>query len=721
MSYLRPPAQPSGALLPMIGLHSHRKRSRVPSPSDESSTIYQGDVLMRVEKRRRIQDYEGKPTSIMVHRVYCTVDVPGHDRHARETLYLDEPRLYQGDNKASPLRGREPITCRLEDFIEGFSNISFLVMRSYDCTQYHETIRDDFKRLPLPQTDWDSAAELRPYFYQLQHDGMVAVAREESLEISHALKTATKKIERLELNLFAGLRATLKPPYLQVYHTRTRMRFLANEVLDEEDAVHVLLLLDYIERSFGLEYREADELFGDGLVTRQHLDKLFGPSEVVVRLEDGEPVGYRTTACPSPIPGNGPVSLKCYNWSFNGTFQREETILQIPWPAEDQGPVAITDLSIYPLRFNPDGQLEQTLRDRGTMFWACRERKFLGYVTPTSSFEIKVSNPRYMVDMATYRELHNKENDQKSIEHGDLGQEAMNSDDPPDDTFVLLLPPRIRGFGLHDKKWRSLLVKHLRPITWNKKAFEMLVLDAQKKEVIEAMVRIHVSSNMSTDVIEGKGNGLIILLHGGPGTGKTLTAESVAELAERPLYRVTCGDIGTDPESVEKYLESVLYIGRIWKAVLLLDESDVFLEEREKTDLQRNALVSVFLRALEYYEGILILTSNRGRWEIWNNSINLLRRQQEGTTDKRLADGERINFEELRDKIDMLATESLNGRQIRNAITTARQLARFRERPLGYLHIEQTIRIANEFEAYVEKTHGHSAGDFARAAGVRLE
>lgn len=45
--------------------------------------------------------------------------------------------------------------------------------------------------------------------------------------------------------------------------------------------------------------------------------------------------------------------------------------------------------------------------------------------------------------------------------------------------------------------------------------------------------------------------------------------------------------------------------------VVLLDEADVFLEERDMKDLNRNALVSVFLRALEYYDGILILTSNR--------------------------------------------------------------------------------------------------------------
>jgi len=66
------------------------------------------------------------------------------------------------------------------------------------------------------------------------------------------------------------------------------------------------------------------------------------------------------------------------------------------------------------------------------------------------------------------------------------------------------------------------------------------------------------------DIIRNKGKGLIMLLHGGPGTGKTLTAESVAELAEMPLYSVTCGDIGTSPASVEKYLDSVLLLGKEW-------------------------------------------------------------------------------------------------------------------------------------------------------------
>ncbi|KAF4918590.1 hypothetical protein CGCVW01_v008726 [Colletotrichum viniferum] len=156
--------------------------------------------------------------------------------------------------------------------------------------------------------------------------------------------------------------------------------------------------------------------------------------------------------------------------------------------------------------------------------------------------------------MATYNALHLKEGLGPSEVPLTEEEELVNNGHLPNDQFLWLLPSKILGFGLRDKKWRRLLVKHIGPVEWNKEAFGHLVLSPEKKEIIEAMVKAHVSFNMTTDIIEGKGKGLIILLHGGPGTGKTLTAESVAELSEKPLYRVTCGDIGTDPESVEKYL-----------------------------------------------------------------------------------------------------------------------------------------------------------------------
>ena len=101
-------------------------------------------------------------------------------------------------------------------------------------------------------------------------------------------------------------------------------------------------------------------------------------------------------------------------------------------------------------------------------------------------------------------------------------------------------------------------------VTWNKQAFESLVVKEKIKELVRALVTNKLVAEKSTDLITGKGNGLTILLHGGPGTGKTFTAEGVAEMAEKPLFRVTCGDVGTKAEDVEKYLTSVFNLGKIW-------------------------------------------------------------------------------------------------------------------------------------------------------------
>lgn len=84
---------------------------------------------------------------------------------------------------------------------------------------------------------------------------------------------------------------------------------------------------------------------------------------------------------------------------------------------------------------------------------------------------------------------------------------------------------------------------------------------------------------------------------------------------------------------MEKQLSVWFKLAESWGAVLLLDEADVWLERRMIADLKRNVLVAgksspqynsgdvciinankyrtVFLRCLEYYRGIMFLTSNR--------------------------------------------------------------------------------------------------------------
>lgn len=101
------------------------------------------------------------------------------------------------------------------------------------------------------------------------------------------------------------------------------------------------------------------------------------------------------------------------------------------------------------------------------------------------------------------------------------------------------------------------------------------------------------------------------VLHGPPGTGKTLTAEGISELLKCPLYMVSAGELGTDSRMLEAELQRLLDICHAWGAILLLDEADVFLEKRDMHEIHRNALVSIFLRQLEYFQGILFLTTNR--------------------------------------------------------------------------------------------------------------
>ena len=55
-------------------------------------------------------------------------------------------------------------------------------------------------------------------------------------------------------------------------------------------------------------------------------------------------------------------------------------------------------------------------------------------------------------------------------------------------------------------------------------------------------------------------------------------------------------------------LKEVFEYAVLWKAILLLDEADIFLQERNVNDLKRNALVTIFLRELEYFDGIIFVS-----------------------------------------------------------------------------------------------------------------
>ncbi|PQE06093.1 hypothetical protein CJF30_00005034 [Rutstroemia sp. NJR-2017a BBW] len=676
----------------------------------------------------------------ILHRVKCYRD----NRKPIFGTYQHQPVLMANEDRSYHLHGGQPLT-NLELFIERQRGISFVVFKDYGIC-----------------------------------DALMAMAKKS------ARNTAARP-DGFYPAFEIGQEITA--PFFWYYHDRTFWKEETPQLSGDEKR-HLDLFLQYLEINWGKTYAKVDRLLSEKLITMKYLAYIYTPGKPLIqtKLNDGRQdettrVYIQDTwlsAALVPPNAKGPLSqfrdgkhrscrtLNAYSWSFDGSFQETRETLSVFYPDHFKDKFPIRSLNLYPLSFAEEG-IEESIRARGRVFWSCRKQRYVSYTENNQYvfrsqylllryFSLFKSIVRYMIDMAAYRKMHPPKSayNQPTKLRDDLGPAKMSRDEPPDGDFCLLLP-------------RTLQVDKISPISWNTRAFEGLVMEDSTKELIEALVKNKIAADKNSDLISGKGNGLIVLLHGcaawdsrrmeiiltahrGPGTGKTLTAErykscqlpkdesklivlrSVAEIAEKPLYRVTCGDIGTDPEDVEKveysqddYRHSI---------VVLLDEADVFLEQRTLQDLQRNALVS----------GILLLTSNRvGTFdEAFKSRIQLALRYENLTENQRRKVWENFierlgdiyftplinnapidselppNIDELRANLPRLAKYDMNGRQIRNAITTARQLALFKKKSMGYTELKHVIDIAAKFDKYLVDVHeGLDADTIARSDNTR--
>ncbi|MFF8894849.1 ATP-binding protein [Brevibacterium casei] len=166
----------------------------------------------------------------------------------------------------------------------------------------------------------------------------------------------------------------------------------------------------------------------------------------------------------------------------------------------------------------------------------------------------------------------------------------------------------VRVFDLAAQDYLDVNTGDLQAYRYDPSLQDKLVLPEEQRELLRILTSdIDVFTG---DIIDGKSAGNVILAKGRPGVGKTLTAEVYAEVIGRPLYSIHSGSLGITPESVRKNLEVIFDRAKRWNAVLLLDEADVFVLERG-LDLTQNAIVAEFLRTLEYFDGLLFLTTNR--------------------------------------------------------------------------------------------------------------
>ncbi|ORY04653.1 P-loop containing nucleoside triphosphate hydrolase protein [Clohesyomyces aquaticus] len=490
---------------------------------------------------------------------------------------------------------------------------------------------------------------------------------------------------------------------------------------DKETRAHLELLRDALAPRLLDNLTRADEARSTGHVAWLDLPLVFKPEETAV----GSPNGFRAAG----TIRRGEYRVDRYGKKYFGVMVdvldwdgRRCGLMAQEWPIyEYRGLRAFSALNVAPLELHPDKEiLRSSLIQRGRVFERLRGQQFMAY---TDEHAERI-NERTMIDARAYHKFSQKEGfpefaaldeighltwDQSRNRYSSLYMEHFSSPmgvdlTPLTDEQCLLAVPTVKSFNIETKKWMKQDLTKFHEIPWSKNAFEDLVLDPDEKDLLIALVDREelVSTKAFDDFIAGKGQGIVMLLSGPPGVGKTLTAESVAEHLKRPLFRVGAGELGITAHSVERYLETALKLCAHWGAVLLIDEADVFMEARSADNLQRNELVSVFLRHLEYYRGIMILTTNRLRSldSAFESRIDISLPYDPLTEeDRRLVwrnffhafDAEDLDIEE--DDITELAKWDFNGRQIKSAIKTARILAAKKQQPLNKTHLSVVLNL----------------------------
>ncbi|KAL2276793.1 hypothetical protein FJTKL_00452 [Diaporthe vaccinii] len=205
----------------------------------------------------------------------------------------------------------------------------------------------------------------------------------------------------------------------------------------------------------------------------------------------------------------------------------------------------------------------------------------------------------------------------------DKDPESLFASKGEDNPYVLC-PERVLVHSLSDNEWYYVAMTWLVNPVWDSKAWETLVMPrtyasaSEKDDIaksispIRELARAHkevTKKDERMDNFKGKGKGLTFLLHGPPGVGKTMLAECLSEDQQRPLYRINLGRLIAEA-NWESKIDEIFRQAHSWDAILLVDEAEVILVERTQENMEQSAWVAVFLRKIEYFEGIIFLTTN---------------------------------------------------------------------------------------------------------------
>ena len=392
------------------------------------------------------------------------------------------------------------------------------------------------------------------------------------------------------------------PPQLLYYYRKELAEYGDRPDTDERTKMHITFALNFLYSHIGDMIKSYEEFLAAEMINFGHLWMMFKPGMLIYERETEE-LYYLNKGDIMETQCGIMYALTCYNIDYNGErLGKVHRSITIP---RFGSPRTIASLPILPLDFHADPEaVKEKLLARAKRFMELRGIHNLQHST----------KGRVIVDAKTClrRILPGDEDRRASQKKGMAIYEDSKCacsvcknhvEEKPEDydhkvreiskDEMLLCSSTVLGFALSSHKWIQMRIDDLSEIEWSGDAIDRLVIDKRQKKVLSSLINSSVfTQGVEGDVIGWKGRGLVMLLHGQPGTGKTLTAESVCKSLQRPLYIVSGGELGINPAEVEKTLEEVLELSKLWKAVILIDEADVFLEQRSAHDIVRNNFVS---------------------------------------------------------------------------------------------------------------------------------
>ncbi|KAJ5267866.1 ATPase AAA-type core [Penicillium angulare] len=414
-------------------------------------------------------------------------------------------------------------------------------------------------------------------------------------------------------------------------------------------AQHLRLLIGHLKHAYAPTSQRLKSMLQHDHITYDLLPALFKPESYVYTtcFGTGEPRCVIFDAAEELTQHDETwFNLECRFLDYDGVrFGEAGIFLRVP---KFRGSKPIATLEAYPLRHHPSHeQVRKDLIERGQRF-----RDFVGshiqhckgsafFMNKGKAIKLNIKS-RVAVDAAFFHEMQPnysrpslrdmalKEKDGIAVfdigamfmEEREQEKEKMRGDgmEPQklSEADMLIACPTVCCFSSKEKMFLECAVSAFRDVNWSPESFDCLQIPPENKKLLLSMAinRLGLIPTVPfDDVIDGKGQGLNILLDGPPGVGKTFTVEATSEYFKLPLYSISAGELVVDhgdSNALEQQLETIFKIAHHFKAVLLLDEADAFMEQRTSYHGAHNRLVTVFLRKLEYYQGILFLTSNRG-------------------------------------------------------------------------------------------------------------